>query len=160
MNPLIAPDPGPLARLEKVKSDPAAPMIIFARVAEGETLWDIARAWRVPGGGLTEWFSTEHASLYDAALKVRADALAHDALTIADEKNNEVPRDKLRVDTRLRLAAKWDRRRYGEEIERASIAPVTIQIGGFREWRGESIAADTMTIEPAKPLLVLPAEDI
>lgn len=120
----LAIDPGPLARLEAVKTDVNTPTVVFQRVAEGETLKKIAKAWQIPVGPFVEWFLVEHALLYDAALKVRADDLAHEALEVADEqceveKENgqkydpEVPRDKLRVETRLKLAAHWDRSRYG-----------------------------------------------
>jgi hypothetical protein len=111
-------DPGPLARLEGVKGDPSAPSVIFQRVAEGETLRDVARAWGLPRGRFVEWFSTEHSELYDRALKVRADELAHETLEIADGATAEdsAPR-KLRVDTRLKLAEKWDRARYGKQVQ-------------------------------------------
>lgn len=144
-------DPGPLARFEEVKADESVPLMVFGRVCEGETLREIAREWRVPRGRFIEWFTTEHAGLYDSALKVRADELAHEALEISDEQNEvvkengqsfdpDVPRDKLRVDTRLKLAAKWDRKRYGEEVERMVAVPVTIQIGGFRGWKQAAVA--------------------
>lgn len=117
-------DPGPLARLDEVKADTAAPSVIFQRLCERETLAQIAKAWGLPKGRFFEWFTTEHAPLYDAALKVLAGELAFESLDIADEQaevvkkdgskfDPEVPRDKLRVDTRLRLASHLDRARYG-----------------------------------------------
>lgn len=132
---MVERDPGPLARLEEVKADASVPGMVFGRICDGETLREIAKEWRLPRGRFVEWFTTEHAVLYDSALKVRADDLAHEALVISDTEREEVPRDKLRVDTRFRLAAKWDRKRYGEEQERMVVAPVTIQIGGFRGWK-------------------------
>lgn len=120
------PDPGPLARLEAVVAAGNTPSVVFQRVCEGETLRDIAKAWQIPVGRFTEWFSTEHSELYDAALKVRADQIANEALSIADEQqavqkkdgsvfDPEVPRDTLRVKTRMQLAEKWDRQRYGSK---------------------------------------------
>jgi hypothetical protein len=117
-------DPGPLARLEAVKADPNTALTVFHRVADGETLKSIAKSWEVPRGAFALWFTTEHAALYEAALKVRADELAHEALDISDEQaevvkkdgttfDPDVARDKLRVDTRLKLAGVWDRARYG-----------------------------------------------
>lgn len=107
--------------------DGGAPAIIFQRLTadEPETLKEIAKAWGLPRGRFVEWFTTKHAGLYDAALKVRAAELADEALEIADEQKEavgkngesydpEVPRDKLRVETRLKLVAKLDRDRYGE----------------------------------------------
>jgi hypothetical protein len=124
-------DPGPMARLEDVKADAGSATEVFRLLTDPDgrmTLSGIAKLWRVPRGRFVEWFTTTHATLYDAALKVRADELAHEALEIADEQaevvkeNGEtfdpnVQRDKLRADTRLKLAAKWDRSRYGERVD-------------------------------------------
>lgn len=115
-----------MARLDAVKADQGAPSVIFQRLTDSETLQQIARAWGLPKGRFVEWFTTQHAELYDTALKVRADNLAHEALSISDEQNEvvkengqtfdpDVPRDKLRIDTRLKIASKWDRSRYGDK---------------------------------------------
>ena len=115
MSVAITRDPGPLARLEEVVGQSETPSVVFQRVAEGESLKAIAASWQVPAGRFTEWFSTTHAELYDAALKVRADQLAHDALDAAFEATPEsVQVQKLKADVALRLAAKWDRERYGD----------------------------------------------
>jgi len=158
-------DPGPLARLEDVKRDEGAPGEVFRLLTDPDepmTLRQIAKAWGLPRGRFVEWFTTEHAGLYDAALKVRTDDLAHEALAIADEqcevvKENgetydpDVGRDKLRVDTRLKLAAKWDRKRYGEEADAVRVQAVTIQIANLR---GET------KVEVAPPVAALPKEGI
>lgn len=44
------------------------------------------------------------------------DQIALDALKIADDKEGEHQRDRLRVDTRLKLLAKWDPKRYGDRV--------------------------------------------
>lgn len=112
--PGLDPDPGPMARLEAVKANENTPSVIFQRVAEGETLREIAKAWQVPVGRFVEWYTTEHADLYETALRARADQLAHEALGIADGADKEtVAPAKLQVDTRLKLAGHWDRNRYG-----------------------------------------------
>lgn len=122
--PVIGTDPGPMARFDHVKAQESTPRVVFLRLCEGETLKEIARAWEVPVGLFIEWYTTEHLTLFDTALRVKADQLANEALEIADEQKEatdkkgntydpEVPRDKLRVDTRLKLAAQFDRARYG-----------------------------------------------
>lgn len=117
-----------MARLVDVMSDEGAPSEVFRLLTdEGapRTLAQIAKAWAVPRGRFVEWFTTKHADRYDAALKVLADQLAHEALEIADEQkeavrpdgskyDSEVPRDKFRAETRLKIAARWDRDRYGD----------------------------------------------
>lgn len=64
---------------------------------------------------------------YDAFLKSKADLLAHEALEDVAE---AVDKDsaavaKVRADTKLRVAEKWDRERYGErvQIDRAPVPP-------------------------------------
>jgi hypothetical protein len=137
------PDEGKMARLAAVKADENVPSVVFQRLCDGETLKDIAAAWELPKGRFVEWYTVEHAPLYDAALKVRADELAHEALAISDEQcevtteagktyDPEVPRDKLRIDTRLKLASKWDRRRYGEHDDTVRTTPVIIQVADLR----------------------------
>lgn len=129
-----------MARLEVVVAEATTPSVVFQRVAEGETLKAIAKSWGVPVGRFTQWYATEHSDLYDSALRVRADQLAHEALAISDEQHAVekkdgttydpgVPRDKLRADTRLKLASKWDRARYGETVKIDRTLTVTADAG-------------------------------
>ncbi len=132
-------NPGPLANLEALKADESAPLEIFSRLCEGETLKTLATQWHVAKGKFAEWFMTQHADLYDAAHKVRAAELAIEAYEAAqgaprqavDAKGKplfddagkpvlevlDVARDKLRADVALKIAGKWDRARYGESVQ-------------------------------------------
>lgn len=126
--PAIVADPGPLARLEHVKAQADTPSVVFQRLCEGETLKAIAKAWQIPAGLFTEWFTSEHLPLFDAAMRVRADELAHEALQKADQADAEtVAPSKLQVDTRLKLASFWDRNRYGAGKDAGS-AGVTVLV--------------------------------
>lgn len=130
---MTARDHGPMARLADVVADEGAPSEVFRLLTDADgprTLSQIAKAWAVPKGRFIEWFTTTHSALYDAALKVRADEIAHETLSIADEQaevvkkdgstfDPDVGRDKLRVETRLKLAAQWDRPRYGSKEDRS-----------------------------------------
>ena len=143
MSELVERDPGPMARLGAVVGRPETASVVFQRLTDAdapETLREIAKAWGVPAGRFVEWFTTEHGELYDTALKVRADQLANDALLISDEQeavekkdgstfDPDVGRDKLRVDTRLKLASKWDRARYGETVKIDRTISVTADAG-------------------------------
>lgn len=107
-----------MARLVDVMSDEGSPSEVFRLLTdEGSprTLAQIAKAWAVPRGRFVEWFTTKHADRYDAALKVLAEQLAQEALEKADaaEAEDLGPR-KLQVETRLKIAARWDRDRYGD----------------------------------------------
>ena len=156
-----------MARLEVVVSEASTPSVVFQRVAEGESLKEVAKSWQVPVGRFTEWFSNEHAELYDAALKVRADQLAHEALEISDEQqavekkdgsefDPDVPRDKLRVDTRLKLASKWDRARYGETVKIDRMITVSAD-AGLIGLAGELLAR--ITARPEKVIEHVPAPE-
>lgn len=139
MSELALRDPGRLARLEAVKVDEAAPLEVFMRMTEHrQTLREIARAWGVSVGPFVEWYTTEHAERYDAALKVLAADYAHEAVAIADEQaevvkpdgstyDPDVPRDKLRVEARLKLVERWDRARYGAK-DQGPAGGITVQI--------------------------------
>lgn len=112
--PVIVANPGPIARLEHVMKQPDTAGVVFQRLCDGETLHEIAKAWELPRGRFTEWFMANHSSLFDAAMRVRADELAHEALERADGAEPEtVAPAKLQVETRLKLAGFWDRSRYG-----------------------------------------------
>ena len=147
---VIGPDPGPIARLEHVKSLPDTAGVVFQRLCDGESLQQIARAWGLPKGAFVLWFMEEHSDLFDKALKVLAADAAHDAMKISDTPQVGVIRKvkadgsvevteedmlghrRLQVDTRLKLASKWDRKRYGEEADAVRTVPVVIQIANLR----------------------------
>jgi hypothetical protein len=115
-------DPGPLARFREVIEDASTMGLIVQRVTDGETLKDIARAWSIPYGRLAEWIVEDRtrSEQFNQALAIWADSLAHESVQIADEggaEAGEVQRDKLRIDTRLKLAGKLNRPRYGDSTE-------------------------------------------
>lgn len=91
---------------------------------EGCSLSVIAEHRGLRTGELARWiFATpEREAAYRGMLRVKADLLAHETLEIGDgvDAGGEnagavVAAAKLRIDTRFRLASKWDRRVYGEE---------------------------------------------
>ena len=101
---------------------------------------------------------------YEAALKAIADDIAQEALAISDEQREvvrpdgskfdpDVLRDKLRVDTRMRIAEKWDRERYGQKsdigaggitvlVDRSCGGAVAIQAGESRVLVGGGVAGE------------------
>lgn len=72
---------------------------------------------------------------YEAALRVAAEVLAHDVVGIADDADPEaVPHAKLKIDTRLKVAGKWHRDRYGESVRVESVKRVVLDLKfGARE---------------------------
>lgn len=109
-----------LENLALVISDPVTMDVISQRVAEGEPLKEIADAWNVPYGRLAKWIATDPHRLaeFEAALATWADAEAQSCIGIADDADpDDIAHAKLRIDTRLRLAEKWNRKRYGQKGE-------------------------------------------
>ena len=107
---------------------------ICERLAEGEPLRQICRdehmpAWRT----VYAWkdADAEFNAHIACAREAGYDAIAHDCLEIADETGNDtvatengdrpntewISRSKLRVETRLKLLAKWDPKRYGDKMQ-------------------------------------------
>jgi hypothetical protein len=164
----VASDPGPMARFEELKADEGAPGEVFRLLTDGDkplTLNQIAKKWRVPKGRFVEWYTVEHADLYDSALKVLADELAHGALERADgATEGDVAPRKLQVDTRLKLIEKWDRARYGAQVkvdhggavavDAGLLGTVVEMLAAARAKRGIVVEA---VPEPLEPMAELPA---
>jgi len=110
-------------RFAAVTGDPSVMEAVGQRVMEGETLRKIAHAWEIPVMKFIEWVTMDvvRCGVYHAALKVRADELAHETLAIADgtDANSEdVKRDGLRVRARMTLAGHFDPQRFGARLEK------------------------------------------
>jgi hypothetical protein len=113
---------------------------ICARLAEGEPLREICRsegmpAWRT----VYDWIggNADFATRIAHARASGYDAIAEETLEIADDSRNDwmdkraeegdekagqfngenVQRAKLRIETRLKLLAKWSPKKYGDKIE-------------------------------------------
>lgn len=150
-------DPGPVARFEAVKADPNTPDEVFARIAKGDTLRKIARAWRVPSAAFSEWYMLAHGDRYEAARVARAEDLIDEALETAvkDLDKDEVPAAKLRAELLMKVASKYDRDRYGESIKVTRGVQVSVDAGliGFASQLldrirpvGRMIEGETLTI--------------
>lgn len=148
MSVVVSGDPGPMQRLEVVVGEASTPSVVFQRLTDGDTLREIAKSWHVPVGRFTEWYTTEYAGLYDAALKVLAAQDAHETVEIADGATAEgVRQAKLRVDARKWRSSKWDRERYGEktEVKHSGLMPtLVIEIAGEARQEPRVIEAETL----------------
>lgn len=109
-----------MARLEEVKRDGSALVVIAQRVAEGESLKQIARAWGVPHGPLLLWIMADDArmTLYRNARVAAGFVQADEALEVADEAHPEdVQVAKLRSDVRRWSASKNAPEFFGERLD-------------------------------------------
>lgn len=112
---------------------------IVARLSKGEPLTIICRdEWLPCDDTVRNWADANPAFARDIARAREAgfDAIALEALDIADDASRDtkwiktegggeraqadsewISRSKLRVETRLKLLAKWDPKRYGDKIQ-------------------------------------------
>lgn len=132
-NNVLHVDPGPLARFREVIEDPTTMSVIAQRLTDGEALKDIAVAWKIPYGRLAEWIieDRDRSEQYNQALQIWTDALAQESVRIADDAGEAdsqvgVQRDKLRIETRLKLASKLNRARYGDAVEHKHTGSVSL----------------------------------
>lgn len=89
---------------------------ICDRLMSGEPMAQICRDGRMPTPEVIGGWAAADDAIATALANAREhghDAIAMDALDISDNLSGDVPRDKLRVDTRLKLLAVWNPKRYG-----------------------------------------------
>lgn len=123
-----------ISAFEAWKADALSASLLVQRVAEGETLKDICASMGVAYSLVARHVAGTPAlnAEYENALAIWADALAQETLAIADgtkdaKEATVVAAAKLRAETRMRLAGKWDRKRYGERD--AGIVQVNVNLG-------------------------------
>ena len=113
------------------KRTPEVVAEILRRLATGEPMTIICAGDDMPDARkVREWQEEDAALSADIARAREAgfDQIARDALAIADSAEGDTQRDKLRVDTRLKLLAKWDPKRYGEKLDLAHSGSVDIEV--------------------------------
>ena len=118
-----------LYKMARWKRDEHGAMeLICRRISDGMSLRRICRARGWPKSIVSKWIAEDQGrrERYDAALSEWADDIAQETLAISDEVKDEtepqkITAAKLRIDTRLRLAGRWDRRRYGENYGNVQI---------------------------------------
>jgi hypothetical protein len=108
---------GKVQRWLSIVDSPETLAVLCARVSEGEALADVCRAWGVPKGQVGKWLMEDKSRMqaYENALALWADNEAQACMAIADGASPEdVSVAKLQIDTRLKLASKWNAQRYGD----------------------------------------------
>ncbi len=122
------------------KNSPELRQEICDRLSKGEPLAQICRdEWMPALRTVYDWLDIdgEFSAHFTRARASGFDIIAQDCLTIADDGRNDymlaraadgdeaamkydaehVQRSKLRVETRLKLLAKWDPKRYGDKLD-------------------------------------------
>jgi hypothetical protein len=122
---------------------------ICDRLSTGEPLAEICRDEEMPAvRTVSDWkkSNAEFAADFARARDEGYDALAAQCIAIADDERHDwvlsqkgeitndvaIARARLRVDTRMKLLAKWDPKRYGDkvELEHSGKVEVEVVIGG------------------------------
>lgn len=118
------------------KFTPAIAQEIADRLSKGEPLAQICRDEHMPSVTTISTWKANDKDFSESIARAREegfDAIADECLKIADDSSNDymlkkegedyarlnaehVQRSKLRVETRLKLLAKWDPKRYGEKL--------------------------------------------
>ena len=113
---------------------------ICARLSTGEPLAQICRDEHMPAvRTVSDWKKADEAfsAAFARAREDGFDQIAADCLDIADETSMDtlstehgdrpntewISRSKLRIETRLKLLAKWDPKRYGEKVTQEVTGP-------------------------------------
>lgn len=122
-----------MARAPSVKWTAAIADEIVDRVSNGEGIRTICRAKHMPCFQLV-WrriaADAKFMERMEAARSMGADAIADECIEIADRKRGDVNRDRLRIDTRLKLLSKWHPKKYGEKmaLTGADDGPIIVQV--------------------------------
>lgn len=135
------------------------------RLVGSGDLDEVCREMDLPRGRVLA-FVASHVELSEAArgiLEMQAHVMATEALEIADEQkaavkedgseyDPDVPRDRLRVDTRLKLIEKWNRKAYGKVVEHKH--DVTVDLGerlrrAMERAAGRVLPAEVDALPPA-----------
>ena len=93
---------------------------IVARLSKGEPLTVICRDEGMPcDDTVRAWADADPAFARDIARarEVGFDTIALDALAISDDRSDDPASRRVRVETRLKLLAKWDPKRYGDKVQ-------------------------------------------
>ena len=102
-------------RWAAIADEPSTATVLWTRIAEGETLRGIAASWAVPVGRMLAWVmhDEDRYAAYRKATEVAAHVLMSEVIAIADQDGPDLGRDKLRIETRFKVAAAHAKDRYG-----------------------------------------------
>lgn len=125
--------------------DPVIAAKICERLSDGIPLREICRQDGMPPWQTVYSWMERDVSLVEAIARAREigyDALAEECLKIADDGTNDyvegergpqlnsehIQRSKLRIETRLKLLAKWNPKKYGERVQVAGDADNPLRV--------------------------------
>lgn len=140
---------------------------VFDRIACGVSPRDIAKEYCLRYAILARVIgeSDDRQKEYEDALKIASDGYAHEVVAIADDGSNDtyvddegrrkvdtdvIARSKLRIETRLKLAGKWHRGRYGDTVTIENVKRVVLDLKFGAQKKVEGDVVDAVLVEPEK----------
>jgi len=102
--------------------------IILSELEDGKPLRQICREQEISKSSVYEWIKAdpEFSGRFTRAREIGFEAIAEDCLNIADDKTEEPASRRVRVETRLKLLAKWDPKRFGDKVQTEHSGSVTV----------------------------------
>ena len=114
---------------------------VLDRIANGETLRDLALAVGCSRAMLGEWLlnEPERRALYHAARAASASALAEESLALADGASElGTSKARLQIETRQWLAGVYDREQYGPKQTAVQVNIGALHIDAMRQFNASS----------------------
>lgn len=146
---VTTPNAGPLARFSEVTRDPQTPELIVQRLADGETLREIARGWGLPYTRFLAWVAG-NAELSEQCKRVMALAgveIRFEGLEIIDGATPEdVAVAKERAQYRERLSRDLNRPLFGKQVQHQHTHRIDL---GERLRRARERVIDADVLPPA-----------
>ncbi len=144
-------DPGPMARFEALVKEEGTMGVIVQRIAEGETLKQVAQAWQVPHGRLAQWLIEDRNrnELYINACSLRETFRADEIHALTDEVKTKLDLGiaNLKLKAMQWSAAKWNPARFGDSSH------VAVSVKDDR-----TLDRDAMVLEAARGVAFLLAQ--
>src|SRR3990167_3607396 len=150
-------DPGPMARFDALVREDGTMGVIVQRIAEGETLKQLAVAWKVPAGRLAQWLIEDRNrnELYVNAMALRETFRTDEIHALGDRVTNklELGIANLKLKATQWSAAKWNPARFGDSshvavrvtddrlLDRDALVLETARTVGYLLQSGADIAA-------------------
>jgi hypothetical protein len=128
---------------------------IFEMLDEGKTQFEISLALGYRQSSISRWLNAtpERKAKLAASRALASDGLVEHSLDLADKvqglDNAEVQAAKLKIDTRMRIAAFWNPQRYGERQQ----AGVVVNIGSLHLDALRNAQAPLMPADVVSPQL-------
>ena len=158
----------PTARWKEDQDDPITIEVIIHRTADGERLKSICKSRGWPYTAVYEWIKDDEdrKRRFSNALEACGLDWAQETVELADDADPEmgIPKAKLQIDTRLKMAKGLDRQRFGDvpalqiNAQSGSIISILASLPPVRAPEEIDVTPEDVKIEALKKTTVIPME--